>query len=382
MFCPRGRTMTPGRRIGLVVFVVSLTACAGSHPALRAQGLPAGDVTTPRTVHGGEFHVLGSTTGGGDAYDAAMLFDRANGLARQQQCEPAVADYDRLLREFQGSTYTALADYDRGLCLQQLQRLPDAAAAMRTTVTAARDPDLSRTAEFRLAVLGEQAQQPAWVLEATAELLARTDISRTDRVEALARRAAALLATGHRDEAVAAANEAVTVAPTPEAITALGDDTYAAEAKFLLAEATREQGATVVYTVGAADAEEAILRRVTLVTHAHVQFNEAIRVGNPHWAAAAGFRIGEMYRDLYEAIVHAPTPGDWDDHAREVYQRRTAERLRPLLQGALRAWEATMAMAQRTGIADNAWVHRAADALDNLRALILGGGSATPRTGT
>ena len=58
---------------------------------------------------------------------------------------------------------------------------------------------------------------------------------------------------------------------------------------------------------------------------AHALFNDALHVGNPEWQAAAGFRIGEMYRDLYHAIVDAPTPTDWDDHAREIYRRRAAE---------------------------------------------------------
>ncbi len=354
---------------------LSLTAaCATTASVAR----PAANPAQRPLVRGEEFRVVASpTTGAGDAYDAAMLFDRATAAVRAQRCDEAVGLYDRLIREFPDNVRTPTAQYNRGLCLQRLDRLPEAADAMRAAAHAPRDPELTRDAWFRVAVIGERAQQAAGVLEAADALLARGDISAAERVEALARRAAALLAQNDRDGAERAAEQAVTLAPTPEAVAALGDDTYAAQARVVLGEVYRARAADVVYRVEEPSAEEAITRRVQLVTHAHVLFNDAIRAGNPHWAAAAGFRIGEMYRDLYRAIVDAPTPSDWDARAQEIYRRRTGERLRPLLQGALRSWEATLAMARRNGISDNEWVRRANGALDDLRALIVGDG-ATP----
>jgi tetratricopeptide (TPR) repeat protein len=267
---------------------MSAVACTNTN---RRPTTPATH-TTP-VVRGDEFRVVAaSSSRDGDAYDAALLFDRANAAVREQRCTDAIADYERLVREFPDNRRAWVSQYNRGLCLQRMSRLPEAADAMRA---AARDPvdaELTRDASFRLAVLGEQAQEPRWVVEATDTLLARPRLEVTDRVEALARRAAALLAQGDRDGAQRVAEEAAQVAPTPEAVSALGDDTYAAQARVVLAEVTRLRAADVVYRVEESNAEESITRRVQLVTHAHVQFNEAIRVGNPHWAAAAGFRIG------------------------------------------------------------------------------------------
>ena len=189
----------------------------------------------------------------------------------------------------------------------------------------------------------------------------------------MSRRASARLAEGNLEEAEREALRAVAIAPTEDAVHALDDDTYAAEARVVLGEVTRRRATAVVYQVEAPDAEAAITRRVNLVTHAHLQFNDAIRAGNPDWAAAAGFRIGEMYRDLYDTIVDAPTPQGWDDEQRRVYRAHTAERLRPLLQGALRSWELTLTVARRTGITSNEWVRRASEAIDRLRAVVAGG---------
>lgn len=353
-------------RLSLVCALTLMAACATtSTPAAR------GDGTTHRHVRGEEFRVLASPAGAGDAYDASMLFDRASQSLRAQRFDEAIALYDRLIREFPENARVPTSQFNRGQCLQRLERLPEAVDAMRAAARSPRDPELSRDAWFRVAVIGERATRPEWVIESTDALLARSDLSLAERAEALARRAAARLVAGDRDDAERAAEQAIALAPTPESVAALGDDTYAAHARVVLAEVFRGRASDVEYHIEDPTAEEAITRRVQLVTHAHVLFNDAIRAGNPQWAAAAGYHIGEMYRDLYRAIVDAPTPADWDEHARGIYRRRTGERLRPLLQGALRSWEATLSMARRNGISDNEWVHRANEALDDLRALIV-----------
>lgn len=314
----------------------------------------------------------------GDAYDAALLFDRAVAAMRAQRCDDALVDLDRLVREFPDASVWHVAQYNRGLCLQRARRWPDAVDAMRAASRTERDATLVRDARFRVAAVGESAERPEWVIESTDALLAATTLSITDRVEANARRAAALLARGDLDAAELTASEAARVAPTPEAVSALDDDTWAARARFVLAEVSRLRAAAITWRVEDADSEQKITRRVQLVTRAHAQYNETIRVGNPEWAAASGFSIGEAYRALYDAIVDAPTPDAWGEPEREAYRRRAGERLRPLLQGAMRSWEATLSMARRNGIADNPWVRRANESVDALRALITGQASATP----
>ncbi|TAK26666.1 MAG: tetratricopeptide repeat protein [Myxococcaceae bacterium] len=360
----------PPMRLLLAIGLSGLLGCASS---VRPQPTTP-DSRSHRSVRGEEFRVLGaSQSGAGDAFDATLLFERGIAHMRQQRCAEALTELDRLVREFPTASVVPLAQYNRGLCLQRAQRWPDAAAAMTAAATT-RDADLAHDALFRLAAVGASGASPAWVIEATDALQSRSlPMTITDRVELFARRASARLAENNLEEAEREAQRAVAIAPTEDAVHALDDDTYAAEARVVLGEVTRRRASAVTYRVEAPDAEAAITRRVNLVTHAHLQFNDAIRAGNPDWAAAAGFRIGEMYRDLYDAIVEAPTPTEWDDDQRRVYRARTAERLRPLLQGALRSWELTLTMARRTGITNNEWVRRASEAIDRLRAVVAGG---------
>lgn len=361
----------PSVRHFLAIALSGLFGCATTSSTPHATS--PGDATR-HSVRGEEFRVLGASTARqGDAFDATLLFERAVALMREQRCAEALLQFDLLVQQFPLASVIPLAQYNRGLCLQRAQRWPEAAAAM-TAAAASRDAELAHDALFRLAAVGVSGANPTWVIEATDALQQRSlPLSIPDRVELFARRGSARLAAENLDEAELEAQRAVAIAPTEDAVHALDDDTYAAEARVVLGEVTRRRANAVIYRVEAPDAEAAITRRVNLVTHAHLQFNDAIRAGNPDWAAAAGFRIGEMYRDLYDTIVDAPTPPTWDAAQRQIYRARTTERLRPLLQGALRSWELTLTMARRTGITNNEWVRRASEAVDRLRTIVAGG---------
>ncbi|MFO0629954.1 MAG: tetratricopeptide repeat protein [Polyangiales bacterium] len=335
-------------------------------------------------IQGDGFRVIGTTaTREGDAYDAALLFDRAVAAMQAQRCDDALRDLDTLLREFGATRYAYAAHFNRGLCHQRAQRWGEAETEFRAAAEDPADRTVVRDALFRLAVVGERAALPTLVLDATDRLLALPRREIPDAVEAHARRGAALLALGRLDEAVAAAQRAVELAPTREAISALGDDSYAAMARVIIGDVTRARAAAVQIRVDDSEAStEAIRERTRLVMRAHALFNDALHVGNPEWQAAAGFRIGEMYRELYRAIVDAPLPEAWERPAREIYRRRAAEQLRTLLSSALTIWELTRAMARREVIQSNEWARRTDEAIEELRAFIAGApqpGPTTPR---
>lgn len=362
----------------LFALALAANACATtqtrSNNGSNANTLAASRV---RSVQGPEFRVVGRPDGSGDGYDARLLFERASTALQTHRYDEAVTDYDRLIREFPQSNLVAASQFNRGQAFQSTNRAAEAIDAYTASATTAQgsNNELARDAWFRVAAVGESANRPADIVTATDRVLALPRLSLVDRVEALGRQAAAKLALGDRVGAARVAQDAITLAPTVEAVSALGDDTFIAQARFVLAEVSRLDGAAVTIRIDATDAELnlAIERRVQHVTHAHVLYNDAIRIGNPHWAAASGYAIGEMYRALYGAIVETPLPCDWEEPAIRIYRQRTGTRLRPLVQGALRAWEATIGMARRNAIADNAWVRRADEQVESLRNLVLHG---------
>lgn len=356
------------------LFVLGSQACA---TAVRSQPADPLAATRNRTVTGAEFRVVGRADGSGDAYDARLLFERAAAALQTRRFDEAIADYDRMIREFPQSNLIAAAHFNRGQAYQNSNRPAEAMAAYQrcAELAAGNNNNLAKDAWFRVAVVAESSSQIPAIVTATDHVLATPRLSLIDRVEALSRQAKAKLALNDREGAARAAQDAISLAPTPETVSALGDDTFIAQARFVLAEISRVSAAEI--SVHITDDEQtmglAIERRVQHVTHAHVLYNDAIRVGNPDWAAASGYAIGEMYRALYASIVETALPCDWEEPAIRIYRERTSRRLRPLVQGALRAWEATIGMARRNAIAENAWVRRAEEQVESLRSVVLRG---------
>src|SRR5437016_1467337 len=117
--------------------IVALAGCAST--AARGALARSSAQTAPRRVRGEEFRIVGRPDGGGEAYDATLLFDRANAAVREHRFEPAIADYERVVREFPGSRLLPAAYFNRGVCLQVLGRADESLASYREAIARAQD---------------------------------------------------------------------------------------------------------------------------------------------------------------------------------------------------------------------------------------------------
>jgi PAS domain-containing protein len=91
---------------------------------------------------------------------------------------------------------------------------------------------------------------------------------------------------------------------------------------------------------------------------------------NPKWAAASGYRIGAMYDKLWHDLMSAPVPKTLSEGAKELYPKELAKLIKPLLRHAIRYWELTLMMAERTGT-QGEWVDKTRGDLERTRALML-----------
>jgi len=134
---------------------------------------------------------------------------------------------------------------------------------------------------------------------------------------------------------------------------------------------------------------EVLERRAELLLEAQRAYFDTIRLTDARWAAAAGYRIGSMYRNLFRALTEAPVPPPSRELAPEAidlyrreYRSQLAERIRPLIRHAIRYWELTLLMVERTGVESAArhWVDRTRAELEEARRLLLGttGQAASP----
>ncbi|MFN7702767.1 MAG: hypothetical protein ACK6CU_27850 [Deltaproteobacteria bacterium] len=358
-------------RIQLLV-LLGLVGCGGASPV--------------RSVRVEETRVVASRGAGGETevqvWSADVLFDEGNGLLRAGQCEQAVARYDTLVREFPSSRYVSASLYNAGLCLQEAHAWPASVSHYEQLLTLRPGSADEKHARLQLAEGLETLERWERGLENAEALLRRDDLSSAERLEALARRSRAVLGLGRLEDAARLAREATSYYRTRSGDEVIHDEYFAAMASYVLAETIRLRSEALAFPDGSVLEQHDVLdRRAALLLEAQRAYFDAIRLTNAHWAAASGYRIGGMYRAFFDAITQAPVPPPPRPmHEaqlalyRESYRSQLRDRVMPLVRHAIRYWELTLTMVERTGV-ESEWTARVREDLERTRALVL---AATP----
>jgi tetratricopeptide (TPR) repeat protein len=367
------------------VIATSTALLAPLHGCGTGTAVRSGDVELEET------RIVARRTAGGelalDSYDASQLFQRAYETSQRGECDPAVVLYDRVVAEFPSSRFVSPALYNAGLCLMRARdhaRAIDRFALLLERIPHSRD---AKHARFLMteALVELERWEPA--LASADALIDRDDLTPYERLEAMARRAEALLGVAaseprRLDDAERAAREALTFYRTRQGDDVIVDEHFAAAANFVLAETIRARSeALVLPDADVARQRDTLDRRAQLLLDAQRAYFDTIRLTDARWAAAAGYRIGSMYDGLYRALTEAPVPPPtrpMSPEALALYQReyraQLADRVRPLMRHAIRYWELTLMMVERTGVEplEREWVERTRADLEQARLRLLG----------
>jgi hypothetical protein len=205
------------------------------------------------------------------------------------------------------------------------------------------------------------------------ELLAREDLTADERLEAMARRAQALLGQQRFDEAERYARSALQYSRTRPVEDAIKDDFFRAACNYVLAETYRQREQALAFPEGLEPQKEVLLKRAQLLLEAQREYFNTISLNeldNYHWAAAAGYRIGNMYDELWQAVMSAPVPRHLPQEGHAVYHQELATLIKPLIRHAIRYWELTELFIERTGL-KTSWSEKIRTDLTRVRQLLL-----------
>jgi tetratricopeptide (TPR) repeat protein len=313
-----------------------------------------------------------------ESYDAGQLFERGTALLNRGECRQAVEHYDRIAREFATSRYVAPALYNAGLCLHEGGELEAALPYYLQVIERAGSSRDGKHASLQLAQVYVGLERWADALALTDRLLLREDLVSVERLEGFARRAQALLGLERLDEAERQARDAVSYFRTRRGSEEIDEPYFAAAANFVLAETMRMRAERIELPPSDATTQHQYLEsRARLVLDAQQEYFSTIRYTNPEWAAAAGYRIGAMYDALWHAMMSAPIPPPSREMNeatlalyRDEYRNELSRHIRPLMRHAIRYWEMTLLMVERTGVRSE-WTERTRAHLERTRALLL-----------
>jgi tetratricopeptide (TPR) repeat protein len=197
----------------------------------------------------------------------------------------------------------------------------------------------------------------------------------SERVEALTRQGFALFQLGRFTDADRLFGEAdgVYASAIEAGQERFGDTYFVAMARFYRAAIVHLEFRAVQIRAPEAQMNADFERKLALLEQAQDLYNDVVRARHVYWVAAAGYQLGSLFEEFYDAMMYAPVP-DWlDDTQRRTYYRELEERLRPVVDKAVWVFEKNLETARKLGY-DNEFIERTQLALAHLEGVLLGRG--------
>jgi len=299
--------------------------------------------------------------------DDATLFDVGTRSFQAGDFEKAALHFDRLWSSFPASFLRGPALWNAGLAHERLSH--DALALERFVKYSElkNEPEAqlhAARAEFRLKLFPAAARR-------LHELAARPGLPALMKAAAIVQEGVCRIEGGARAEGEILLREALEIYQNDREEPV--DPVLPAQAEFWLGEAFRgtfrEQKLDPL-SMDAKGLADALERKAQFLLSAQGHYLRSIRRGDGEWATAAGYRIGEMYEQFHDQLLEAPLPRGLTADQRELYQKELRNKVRNLIEKAIRIYEQTLATAERVG-AQSGYLEKTQAALERLRKLLL-----------
>ncbi|MGK4007317.1 tetratricopeptide repeat protein [Sorangium sp. So ce1036] len=295
--------------------------------------------------------------------ELAAEFERARALLLADEVREAAPLFDRLVRLAPDGEVAPPSLFNAGLAYEALGDRP--LAAERYGEVARRFPDhaLARGALFRLARVTAALERWPELVAVARRLLRLGDLRVLEAIEARGALALGLVEQGLVDEAA----RQVTLARDLIEAHRLGEagkpPLELAQVSFALGEVRRRRSEAITFVPAPASFAEALERRCQGLLDAQSAYTEAMRSLDAHWSAMAGYRIGQLYKELHRDVMQVPPPPSADTpRKRQLFEGAMRLRYRVLLEKGQKMLAGTVRLGERTGEAP-AWALRARDAL-------------------
>ncbi len=364
-------------RFALVVSVVAACAAAPTHPTLTT-GAPASDLSTakpatpapagertaieardPRvrpTIDLDIIRIRATPKGPNGEVElehvaTADLFKQATEDAKAGRGDAAIARYREITDDFPESQYAPTSLFNIAAILDGRGDPVATVGVLRQLVK--RYPESRESIDGHLYIAAIEADHAGWADAVTTldEVLARTNLTYADRIEAGARKGYALIELKRYDDADLALQAAI--AEWHNA-THIDDPYYIAMAYYYRGELAHrrflEAPVRLPDDVMIADLDH---KRV-LAAEAYDRWRDSLDFKQAYWATAAGYQMSQIFVELWQATVKAPYPARIEAATRRRYVAEVHDRVREHLQKALEGHRMNIELAKAYGV-DTQW---------------------------
>ena len=351
-----------------------LCACS-SRPIGSAQDhLASGGERTRRVEL--EMDPLLIQAGSGETLSPMELFHEGVGGLQAQEYGRCIERLGALLRHFPEHRSALYARYNLGLCYELSGRYQEAVEVFDDYVETLRLPEHRGAddqeldlldGQFRLGFNLTKASQPERAIALYERLLTTTPIIGFDRAECHLRRAIAQLLLGRfaladRDLSLAISHINGSIGAQRE-----GNELLA-EVHFYRGELYRRHMKHIKLKMPVKRMKRLFADKILFFRKSLYAYVDCLNVRQVYWGIAGGHQLGKLHEELYEAILWAETPADFDPETEAYYLFELEKKLAPLLKESISLYEKTMTLSVTHGL-NNEWVTSTQDGLSRLRDL-------------
>lgn len=348
-------------RLALPLAVVLLAALAGGCATTRPRGLTMDETLVEVDREDLELSRLNDEE----------LFACGAAAYQAGQHRRAIKCFGRLADLFPHSPRAWDAAYNAGVAHEALGDWAGAVLRYEATMDPEHGQGDRLDAAWRAAAARYHLEDWPAAIALLERIVAREDLTTPDRLRALAHLGVCRLEAGEAGPAEARLREALKLYRDRLDEERL-EDYYPAQAQFFLAEIYRLHFEAV--KLAAVDDLEKLggdlEYKAQLLLSAQGHYLRTIRMGNAHWAVAAGQRVGGLYEGLYHEMTTAPVPEGFDEEQAALYRGMLRRKVRVLVQKAISIYERTLSTAERIGV-EGTFRERTRESLDRMKQVLL-----------
>lgn len=354
--------MNPLRSVSSTLMAAILASSSAACVGTATQSQPS----APPEHRGPTLQVPTTYVTPSDAGTLQQRFDAAGQLLKDGKFKEAAAAFDLVAQlEPQGPLASASL-FNAGFALEQAEDRTAALARYREVLRRFPNGQEARGALIRASRILSWTEDWKDLGSYAEMLLARDDLSPIEQVEAYGARALALVEQGDVEGATQSVSKARTIIEEQGWGGAAQPPVAAAQVFFALGEIRRVKSERLVFTPMPPSFGEVLEARCQALLDAQDAYAEAMRAHDPHWAAMAGYRVGQLYQQLHRDVMAVPPPPTAKtDKQRQLFEGAMQLRYRVLLEKGLKMMDKTLEMAVATG-ESSSWINRAREAKRDL----------------
>jgi tetratricopeptide (TPR) repeat protein len=307
-------------------------------------------------------------------YDAPRLFHLAGEAERRKESALAIVLYKKLIEEFDNIDYQQVSFFNLGMLHEDKEKWAQAIGYYEQVIKLydgmpIDEDQLYFDTFMRLGVCFAKLKRWWDAVYAFENLVSLDWIDEQDRMEIQLGKGITFEGAGETTLAESAYSRVLSLYRRLQRGLG-GDKTMAAEAAFRLGEMTRKKYEAVELSYPIALLRERLETKCGFLLTAQSRYLRSIRFGDGHTMAAAGYRLGDLYEDLYQTIVSFEPPEELSEDQIALYDEEVRRKVIVLLKKAIRIYEKSLKLGKRLQSSES-WLIQLERALSRMKTLYL-----------